>query len=236
MEENTTVSLGNPDEIFQKNKDKWYETSTEYWKKQEKNDYGMLGGFVSVSGHDILSSRDIIEKYQKKHKLGNNKCVDCGAGVGRVAELCLSDFFKSIDLVDPVSDFLDEAEKKLKNSVEIRKITLGIQDWIPDCKYDLIWAQWSIMYLTDMDAILFLKRCKESLNLNGLIMIKDNISSHNINDEKDKAQYFHEDNGICRSYNHYIELFQKSDLKLIEAEKQIHYPKNLLPLYTFVLK
>ena len=234
-EEAPTVTLENPEEIFNKHSNNWYEVSTNYWEKQERNDNGMLGGFPEVSGMDVLSSRDLIEKYQKKGKLGNSKAADCGAGIGRVAYLCLSDFFKHIDLIDPVADFLAEAEKKLKDTVTYKSFVMGIQDWVPEDYYDCIWAQWSIMYLTDSDAISFLKRCRDHLSPKGMIFIKDNISSKDLTTKKELAQYFHEDNGICRTYIHYIELFAKSGLKVIETEKQSHYPPNLLPLYTFIL-
>ncbi|KAK8866615.1 Alpha N-terminal protein methyltransferase 1B [Tritrichomonas musculus] len=235
--------IADPDKMFEKYKDEWYNISTLYWSKQENNVEGMLGGYSSLTEIDITSSTNIIEKYQnppqnKKYtKLGNNRIADCGSGIGRVSHSVLSKFFKSIDLIDPVDKFLEEAKKNLANdNVEIRTFTEGIQAWSPDYEYDAYWAQWAIMYLTDTDAINFLKRCKEHLNKNGYIFIKDNISSSNIKQKKEEATFYSQGCGICRVFSHYLQLFQKANLKVIEIQKQKNWPKELLPVYTFVLQ
>ena len=224
-----------PEKVFQEHSSNWYDVSKDFWAKQEASDSGMLAGYTRVSGADIYSSRDLIEKYQKKNKMGKKRAADCGAGVGRVTYLCLSDYFEETDLIDPIESFLDVAVKKLVG-YKTRKIALGIQDWTPDTKYDCIWCQWSIMYLTDDDAIAFLKRAKAALNPNGLIFVKDNISSSDLNAPKNTCMVDLEDHGLSRSYSHYLELYAAAGLTLVESEKQDNYPKSLLPLYTFVLK
>lgn len=223
-----------PDLVFEECKDDWYDVSKQYWEKQEKSDFGMLAGFVKVSAADIYESRDLIEKYQNKFKLGNTRAADCGSGIGRVAHLCLMDYFQSIDLIDPIPAFLDTAEKKLKD-FPIRKFPVGIQDWEPDTQYDIFWCQWSIMYLTDVDCISFLRRCKQHLSPNGIIVIKDNISDQDLNAGKETCQFDLADHGISRAYKHYIQLFKDAGLNVLETVKQSNYPKNLLPLYFFVL-
>ena len=236
MAEEERVVIADPDRVFEQNKEGWYEKSEQYWSKQDKNTSGMLGGYPEVSKQDIDQSCALIEKYQTKKKLGNIKCADCGCGIGRVADQCLSKYFSECDLIDPVASFIEEAEKKLSSKIQTRSFAVGIQDWNPDTKYDLIWCQWSVMYLTDKDAIAFLKRCKEALNKNGIICIKDNIASADKTVKKHNAQFFKEDNGICRTYTHYKQLFALAELDLIECVQQKDYPKELLPLYIFVLK
>ena len=233
--EEEEVIYDDPEKYFDKYKSTWYTKSKNFWEKQKATDQGMLGKFPKISGVDIYDSREIIEKYQKKGILGKKKAADCGSGVGRVTNFCLSEYFETCDLIDPVAAFLDEAVKKL-GDYKVRTFPVGIQDWIPDDKYDCIWCQWSVMYLTDEDAVSFFKRCKEALTNKGLIFVKDNISSNDINAEKNTCMIDLEDNGLSRSYNHYLELFNKSGLTLVEAQKQANYPKYLLPLYTFVLK
>lgn len=235
--EEEDVVIANPTEVFDKYKNSWYDVSTEYWAKQDKDDNGMLGGFGNVSGIDAFATRDIIEKYQTQKKMGNAIVADCGCGIGRISHFVLCDFFKKIDLIDPVEDFLNQAENTLKeDKVEVRRYLAGIQDWIPPNSYDAYWIQWAIMYLTDADAIDFFKRCKTHLNRNGCIFVKDNLASADLKCKKEEAQFFVEDRGICRSYLHYLELFKAAGLKVLEVEKQTGWPEDLLPLYTFVLQ
>eukprot|EP00438_Fugacium_kawagutii_P021470 Skav234979 [mRNA] locus=scaffold122:148698:149978:+ [translate_table: standard] len=44
--------------------------------------------------------------------------------------------------------------------------------WYP--RYDLIWVQWVLLYLTDADLRATLKRLQEALRPNGLLIIKEN--------------------------------------------------------------
>ncbi|OHT05196.1 Alpha N-terminal protein methyltransferase 1 [Tritrichomonas foetus] len=243
MSDDNDIQTADPDKVFEEYKNSWYDVSTAYWAKQEKTVDGMLGGFQSLTGFDTLSSRELIEKYQnlprksKLPKLPNGRIADCGAGIGRVSHFVLADFFQKIDLIDPVEGFLEEAKKTLaKDDVEIRTFTAGIQNWTPDCEYDAYWVQWAIMYLTDVDAINFLKRCKEHLNKNGYIFIKDNISSSDLKKRKEEATFYVEDRGICRVFSHYLSLFKEAGLKTVEVVKQEHWPDDLIPLYTFVLQ
>ncbi|EAY19323.1 adrenal gland protein, putative [Trichomonas vaginalis G3] len=224
----------NPDITYKGNKEEWYKISKGFWENQDKTDSGMLDGYIQVSGSDIYESRDLIEKYQKKKKLGNTKAADCGSGIGRVSYLCLMDYFKHIDLIDPVASFLDVAEQKF-DGFPCRKYPVGIQDWIPEDNYDVFWCQWSIMYLTDEDCIKFLQRCKQHLLPNGLIIIKDNICDRDVKAGLETFEVDTNDNSLLRSYKVYLNLFVKAGLHLVEAVKQTNYPKYLLPLYTFVL-
>ena len=41
----------------------------------------------------------------------------------------------------------------------------GFQDFKFEYKYDLIWLQWFLMYLTDDDLIQKLKECAENLSI-----------------------------------------------------------------------
>ncbi|KAH0789391.1 N-terminal Xaa-Pro-Lys N-methyltransferase 1 [Histomonas meleagridis] len=237
------AQFANPDDVFKTYANNWYNVSTDYWSKQEQNDNGMLGGYKDLSGIDIYDTMETIAKYQnppqksKLQKMGNENIADCGAGIGRVSHYALCEYFTSIDLIDPVGSFLEKATEIMKDDkVKIRTFVSGIQDWTPDCQYDAFWVQWAIMYLTDDDAISFLVRCKNHLKPNGYIFVKDNITSKDLKEKKEAATFYEEDRGICRAYVHYLELFEKAELRLVEARKQPGWNEELLPLYTFVLK
>ncbi len=52
----------------------------------------------------------------------------------------------------------------------------GLQDFIPEEDlFDLMWIQWVIGYLTDVDLVKFLRRCRAGLKSGGFIVIKDNM-------------------------------------------------------------
>lgn len=233
MDAEADVQIADPSQVFQKYKDSWYQVSAKYWSKQEKNDNGMLGGFPELSECEMKTSNTLIQKYQKEHKLGNTLCADCGAGIGRVSIKILANYFSEIDLIDPVESFLKQAQESL--SVKTQIFPVGIQDWKPEKQYDLFWIQWAIMYLTDDDAVAFLKRCRDHLTKNGIIVIKDNLASRDKRCKKKDAQFFVEDRGIARSYMHYYELFREADLTLIEYFLEPNWNQELLPLACFVL-
>jgi protein N-terminal methyltransferase len=87
-------------------------------------------------------------------------------------------------------------------------------------------------YLTDDDFEQFLRRCKQALREGGMIIIKDNVSSSEnfLYDETDKS--------VCRSHAHFIELFKKAELELVEDQLVRGFPKELklLPIYFFALR
>ena len=68
-----------------------------------------------------------------------------------------------------------------------------MQDYYPDGKFDLFWFQWCIGHLSDKDFILLLKRMKENLNENGMIVIKDNFTTSG-NTGKNYLGIVYEDN------------------------------------------
>lgn len=224
-----------PDEAFKIHGSTWYEVSQKHWSQQDHNVSGMLGGYPEMNVIDIVSSRELIKSLVKKG-MGKTRAADIAGGIGRVSKNVLSQTFEYIDLVEYIPSFVESTKQELESIVKFRGITIGAQDWIPDTKYDLIWCQWAIMYLMDDDCINFLIRCKSSLNEHGFIVVKDNIANKSKSLPKDRAQYRELDNQINRTYKHYLELFSKSGLKLIESIPQKKWDPELLPVYTFVLQ
>lgn len=240
MTAETDPQLADPAVVLEKFAEGWYDISKDYWARQETSVDGMLGGFRELTGVDVLDSSELISKYQslRRDSLGTERIADCGCGIGRVAHFCLVDHFKEIHLVDPVEHFVDQAVETLKSDegITTRKIVSGAQDFVPDCDYDAFWCQWAIMYLRDDDAISFLQRCAAKLRKGGVIFVKDNISDQNEKSKRSEAQFYEEDRGLCRAQCHYIELFERAGLKVVEAVRQQGWPEDLLPLYTFVLR
>ncbi len=71
---------------------------------------------------------------------------------------------------------------------------MGLQEFQFEFKYDIVWVQWVLCYLTDEDLIAFLHKCKTHLvdQKNGMVYVKENV--HDTSFYVDK-----EDNSVVRS-------------------------------------
>jgi protein N-terminal methyltransferase len=92
--------------------------------------------------------------------------------------------------VEPIAKFSDN----LKGKDRIGKIfNTGLEDWSPDQssdgKYDLIWNQWCVGHLTDVQLVSYLEKCGRAINEGGLIIVKENLSTSegDIFDELDSS-------------------------------------------------
>ncbi|KAH7545581.1 hypothetical protein FEM48_Zijuj01G0108600 [Ziziphus jujuba var. spinosa] len=97
---------------------------------------------------------------------------DCGSGIGRVTKNLLIRFFNEVDLLEPVSHFLETARESLAPeklmASDMHKATnffcVPLQEFTPDAgRYDVIWVQWCIGHLTDDDFVSFFKRAKDNI-------------------------------------------------------------------------
>ncbi|TPX63988.1 hypothetical protein SpCBS45565_g06231 [Spizellomyces sp. 'palustris'] len=154
---------------------------------------------------------------------------DCGAGIGRVSKNFLLKVFDRVDLVEQNPKFLEEAEASfLGNEYAARVdrfIPKGLQEFSPeDGRYDLIWTQWVLGHLTNDDFIAFFQRCKRGLKPNGLIGVKENVTSQGVDVDKD-------DSSVTRSNAILKDLFAKAGLRLIKEEKQKGFPQGLYAVY-----
>ncbi|OTF74919.1 alpha N-terminal protein methyltransferase 1A-like protein, partial [Euroglyphus maynei] len=163
------------------------------------------------------------------------RCLDCGAGIGRVSKYVLSKFFDEIDLLEQNETFVLKAKDFLGNDYQRVKNTFvqGIHEFTPidGIIYDCIWGQWVYGYLTDNDLILFLKKCLQILDKqNGFIVIKDNVSA-------DGNPYMDEEDGcITRTESEFLNIFSKvPNLIIKDIFRQKKMPKELLPVKMFVL-
>jgi protein N-terminal methyltransferase len=210
----------------------WYRTSTEYWKDIDASNNGMLGGFAHISDADILGSYrfliDFLEAKQNTTK--RQSAIDFGAGIGRITKLLLAKLFKKVDLVEQNDKFLARARTELEgNGVTHRYLASALQDFKFDAKYDVIWVQWVLLYLTDTDLIEFLRRCKTALSENGVIVVKENCT--------DKGFVLDvSDCSITRSVDHLRLIFHAAGLTLVREDIQTDFPKKLLPVRMFALK
>mmetsp|Transcript_177808 Transcript_177808/g.570218 ORF Transcript_177808/g.570218 Transcript_177808/m.570218 type:complete len:322 (-) Transcript_177808:15-980(-) len=158
--------------------------------------------------------------------------LDCGAGVGRVAEGLLAPRFSTVDLAEPSRALLAEARRCFSQQPWARHfLEVPLHSLSPEPgSYTLIWVQWVLLYLTDDDLRSFLRRAAAALVGGGLLVVKENVllnRSRGLADERDAS--------ITRSDARLRALFAASGLELCEARPQLEWPDSLLPVMMYAL-
>ncbi|XP_022820699.1 alpha N-terminal protein methyltransferase 1-like [Spodoptera litura] len=220
--------MNDNNEVFSIN----YKKSLQYWADIPPTVDGVLGGFGFISNADIEGSELFLKSLlSSENAPSNNVALDCGAGIGRITKYLLIPHFESVDVVEPDEKFINSI-KEYVGEVASKLGTLykvGLQEFVPVRKYDVIWNQWVLGYLTDEDLEAYLKRCRDSLSANGIIVVKENVTSSG-KVEKDST-----DSSVTRSFKQYIKIFKKCNLKRIKQCKQANFPNGIYPVYMFAL-
>lgn len=225
-----------------------------YWASTPATVNGMLGGFEHVSRIDLQGSKNFIAKLRRKRAQQRAKPVstsdstgkqllgrtaDCGAGIGRITLGLLSSVASIVDIVEPVVKFTDEITQgqgfaSLRKEGKIGKVyNAALQDWHPSAKsYDLIWNQWCLGQLTDLQLVAYLGRCARGVSSNGWIVVKENLSTHS----KGADLFDDVDSSVTRSEANLRRLFQEAGLEVVAQEVQRGLPKVLYPVMTFALQ
>lgn len=209
-----------------------YEKSLQYWADIPPTVDGVLGGFGFISNIDIEGSELFLKSLLAcETPPPTNTALDCGAGIGRITKLLLLPHFLKVDVVEPdekflnsIKEFVGEHQAKLGTLYKV-----GLQEFIPNKKYDVIWNQWVLGYLTDEDLVSYLIRCRDALTDNGVIVIKENVTSSG------KIERDNTDSSVTRPFKHYIRIFKKCNLKRIKQCKQANFPNGIYPVYMFAL-
>lgn len=213
----------------------WYKASHRYWEHESNAPAtidGMLGGFSVLSERDLIASEKFLKTVLTQKPLLYEKIKDpqiatraceCGAGIGRVTKGLLLKTplagMDACDLVEPSSRLLLAAPTYLGDDYanKCRFLCQGLQEFVPSTtntgttKYDIVWIQWVIAYLTDWDLVGFLIRMKEALTEDGIIIIKDN-TCNDLAFMSDR-----DDSDITRSYQYLRAIIQESGLRVVTA-------------------
>ncbi|XP_076234947.1 N-terminal methyltransferase [Calliopsis andreniformis] len=212
----------------------FYTAAANYWEHIPPTVDGMLGGFGFISQTDIRGSTMFLKAlFESKNPPSKMFALDCGAGIGRITKNLLLNHFKHVDLVEQNSKFLEVAKTCLKSySARIGNYyPIGLQSFcFTTKKYDVIWCQWVLGHLKDDDLIEFFQKCSSGLKSNGLIIVKENVTSSK-NLEVDAK-----DSSVTRPLSDYYRIFKESNLICIKEELQHKFPRGLYPVYMFALK
>ncbi|XP_072936504.1 alpha N-terminal protein methyltransferase 1-like [Epargyreus clarus] len=209
-----------------------YDKSLEYWADIPATIDGVLGGFGFISNADIEGSKVFLNSiFSLKNPPSNNVALDCGAGIGRITKHLLIRYFEKVDVIEPDEKFISS----LLDYVGDDKIKVGslykvsLQDFKPERKYDIIWNQWVLGYLTDEDLESYLICCRNALSPNGVIVVKENVTSTG------KIETDETDSSVTRPLKQYLQIFKRAKLKRIKQCKQTNFPNGIYPVYMIAL-
>ncbi|XP_070286580.1 N-terminal Xaa-Pro-Lys N-methyltransferase 1 isoform X2 [Myotis yumanensis] len=212
----------------------FYSKAKTYWKDVPPTVDGMLGGYGHISSIDINSSRKFLQRFLREgpNQTGTSCALDCGAGIGRITKRLLLPLFRAVDMVDVTEDFLAKAKTYLgEEGKRVRNyFCCGLQDFSPEPNsYDVIWIQWVIGHLTDQHLAEFLRRCKQGLRPNGIIVIKDNMAQEGvILDDVDSS--------VCRDLEVVHGIVRSAGLSLLAQERQENLPDEIYHVYSLALR
>ncbi|KAL9580455.1 MAG: hypothetical protein Q9212_004488 [Teloschistes hypoglaucus] len=209
-----------------------------YWNSIPATVNGMLGGFPHVSRIDLRGSSAFFEKLRRLHSSRPpsqlQRGVDCGAGIGRVTAGFLSKVCQVVDIVEPVEKFAREVRRQeMSGEGKVGEVhMIGLQDWIPSEKYDVIWIQWCLGHLTDQELEKYFSRCLPALKPGGWVVVKENVST----DPDGEDIFDEEDSSVTRTDAKFRRLFEMAGLKILKTEVQTGFPKGLYPVKFYALQ
>jgi len=216
----------------------WYTAAADYWEKEENCPTtidGMLGGFAAISPVDVEGSIRFMDSLNlpSGKGAGGKVACDCGAGIGRVTRDFLLPYgFEQVDLVEVAPrlsraspDFLGEGAGRC------RFFNIGMQDFSPAAgRYAVIWIQWVIGHLDDVDCVAFLQRCLSGLAEGGVICVKDNTC------ETEAFMVDCDDSSVTRSLPYMEKVFAEAGCEVVKCEVQRDFPKEIYPVPMFALR
>ena len=210
-----------------------------YWNSVSTTVDGMLGGYPEISRTDLKGSANFIAKLRREQASQSangqlRRGVDCGAGIGRITAGFLSTVCEVVDVVEPVEKFAREVrgQKMAGNGCVGNVYVTGLEDWVPEAQYDIIWNQWCLGHLADKQLLAYLERCKKALTMDGWVVVKENMGT-NANGEDVFDQ---QDSSVTRTDQKFRQLFKEADMRLVKTEVQRGFPKGLYPVRFYALK
>jgi len=214
----------------------WYSDAFDYWESEENcpvTDDGVLGGYGVLTPMDTRDSNAFLDRLSSMRPvLKFDRVADCGAGIGRVTKNLLLPRCGVVDLVEQSPRLIQAAPGYCGElgKGRLNLVTLGLQDFSPaPATYDIIWIQWVIGHLHDLDFISFFQRCAAGLKPGGVIILKDNcVADYTFVVDKS-------DSSVSRHRDYIHLLFQLSGVKVLLEDAQKDFPQELYPVRMFAV-
>lgn len=144
-----------------------------------------------------------------------------------------------MDVLEPSGHLLDKARQALAYPASFgappchkagQFYQQGLESWQPVAKrYDCIWIQWCLLYLTDDDIVSLLRRAAAGLRPGGAIVVKENVCGTGFVVDRD-------DSSLTRSAAYYAGLVARADMATTYSVRQRGMPRDLYEVRMFVLK
>ena len=239
---------------------RWYSEAAQFWQDPANcapSEDGVLGGFGRISPVDVReSARFLRELCAVRPSLQRTAALDCAAGIGRVAKHLLLPHFDCVDLLEQSerllaasAAYIDSEDTDATGDLGVasggvlgQRYQCGMQAFgtllssasAEPLAWDVVWVQWAIGHLTDIDMVDFLQRCRAALRPGGVICLKENVLGpvDDIAFEMDT-----EDSSLTRSLEYFRCIFRQSGLSIVLESQQdpSDWPTELLPVYMWAL-
>lgn len=211
--------------------DSWYDISQAVYADSSGDLDAMLGGFVKTHDPDLKESQSFLTRAMAACGTGNETAIDCGAGIGRVTRGLLQQHFSRVDLVEQEPKFLEAAQRLGARAEKGMLYCSALQDFDFGATYDVIWCQWVLLYLQDVDLLSLLVRARRALREGGILVVKENLAPSG-------RLFWHDrsDASICRASPYLELLFAEAELRIVMSELQLEWPSSLLPVRLYALQ
>ena len=208
----------------------WYELGKAHWERAQATNDGVTSGIGPLHDVDIADSRRFLTAgeaplWPSPTFRAGSRALDIGAGIGRVSDALLLNLCGEVDLVDGSAAYLEQARASLGDERATpergrlgKLVCSDLQSFVPEPSYDLVWIQWTTMYLTDDDLKRLLADCQRALAPGGLIVLKDNV----IDEVKGSNALLEgrymvdaDDASVSRTRSHLLDLVNEAGLSLV---------------------
>lgn len=228
---------------FMSSREDWYGTALHYWDDTEPTVSGMLGGFANLSPSDLSASTRFLQHLHQTIRPNLRMAVscECGAGIGRVTKgLFVPLDFARCDLVEVSAALISCSPEYIGDpgSSRCKFYCIGLQSFDPKpSTYDVVWVQWCVGYLTDVDCVKFLHRMGKSLRDDGVVVIKDNTCTG------DAFVLDRDDSSVTRSLDYLLALAHLAGLRVVyqrmqgeDDDGEERFPDDIFPVPMIALE
>ena len=215
-------------------REEWYDRGKAYWEWADTTNDGVMSGIGPLHDADVSDSLRFLTAgktplWPSTDLRADTRALDIGAGIGRVSGALLLGLCGEVDLVDGSAQHLERARASLLEAPTAaargragKFICSDLQSFVPQPSYDLIWIQWTTMYLTDEDLCRLLRDCKRALSPDGLVVLKDNVidvASVPAGITLVDGRYLvdEEDASVSRTRGHLLDLIEASGMQVLAS-------------------
>ena len=213
----------------------WYDLGKAHWERAQATNDGVTSGIGPLHDIDIADSCRFLTAgddplWSSPTFRSGARALDIGAGIGRVSDALLLNLCGEVDLVDGSAAYLEQARASLGGERaspppaargRLGKLVCSeLQSFVPLPAYDLIWIQWTTMYLTDDDLKRLLADCQRALAPGGLIVLKDNVIDQVKGSEgllEGRYMVDAEDASVSRTRGHLLDMVHEAGLSLVAS-------------------